>query len=153
MTLLNVATFFNKLRIYIPQLPYYSAIYMQTNQIESDQQGLNEETQNLLEHFLDDVDDNGSMYLKIQDGQSVQLTINLKTTDTGYKERAFEKNGEELKRFNFAVYNHKAGRDQIWEISNRWPKRALSYDHLNSKEEWQHNAEYRLSFHSSPLEK
>lgn len=68
-------------------------------------------------------------YLKLQDGQALEVTFDLNSQATGMRTRTTTtKDGksEDITKFNFVIKNPKLGdKEQFFELSNRWVKRCL----------------------------
>ena len=68
----------------------------------------------------------GGEYLKIADGQSLELTIDVNESPGTQTRTINTKEGEkEITRFAFVVWNPQIKQRQLLELSNKWVKAAL----------------------------
>jgi hypothetical protein len=97
----------------------------ESKNINVEHKPLDEKGLQRLDELMDEVGSSGE-FLRIQDGQSQEITFDLQQTP-GVTTRTIQtKEGEkEINRFRFMVYNPKIDKHQAFELSRKWVKRAI----------------------------
>ena len=99
-------------------------MHIQVQQAKNTNTSLDEKTLSRLNELMEEVSGD---YLKLSDGQQVELTFDLNSGVTGIRTRSIrikEEGEKQITRFNFMIRT-KSGKDKFFELSNRWAKRCL----------------------------
>jgi len=86
---------------------------------------LSESSQQALQGFMNQVQNSGD-FLKMEDGQKIEVTFDLEHTP-GMRTRTINtKDGEKtIERFAFVVWNEQSKRLQYFELAQKWVRAAL----------------------------